>query len=316
MVLKIFQVLVFTCSVLFLESVSRKPLVLSVSDRPVYNESILADRRSLINQFIPLKEVENLIELIKSRESNYKEQYNGTFVYGCSQLLYGDSDYPENVTITPHRMKLFKSLLKLSGDVSRYVEWFFNTTVQLQSCVMNIRRAAGFSHYLVFKNSNISRWTHGIHADQCQLLWNEKDKLVCTNNDPHIRADRHYTAVLYLNEVAGGDFAFVDVPQNHSYRSLRSLADIPAPPSVKSVQRSERARSQRGLQTDQETAKAQAAMAARADEFYITRNGVFTVVPPTAGKLVVFSSGAENIHGVTEVLGDARYVIYLWYNRV
>lgn len=290
------------------------PLILSSISDKKYNDIILVNhQRVIIDQFISQMEVNNLVELLTSRQSIFRKQYNGTFVCECTELLY-DYSHVSNET-TPHQMKLLKSLLKVSGDVSNYIDTFFNTSVQLQTCVTNVRRSAGYSHRLHFKNSNISEWTHGIHSDQCRLMWNKKDTIVCDDGDPHIRTDRHYTAVLYLNEIDGGNLAFVDLPQNSSIRrTYRSLEDIPPPSNVETMEFMKKLKEnrRRGLGSDENNE----ILVPGNDEFYITREGIFTVVPPTAGKLAIFTSGAENIHGVTEVLGDARYVIYLWYNRV
>ena len=270
----------------------KHPLILtSISDKK-YNDSILvSQQRIVIDQFISRKEVNSLISLLLLRQSIFRMQYNGTFNCGCEQILYEDSP-TMNKSTTPHQMKLLKSLLKVTEEVSSYIDRFFNTSVQLQTCLTNVRRAVGYSNIQYFRNSNISRWTHGIHSDQCRLQW-AKDKIVCDHSDPHIRSDRHYTAVLYLNEIEGGDLAFVDTP---------------VPPNEEATEFAEQSKVniRRELEPDQTLY----------DDFYITREGVFTVIPPTAGKLAIFTSGAENIHGVTEVLGDDRYVIYLWYNRV
>jgi len=279
----------------------KHPLILnSISDKK-YNDTILVNQqRIVIDQFISRKEVKSLVDLLVLRQSIFRMQYNGTFNCGCDQILYEDSP-TMNKSTTPHQMKLFKSLLKVTEEVSNYIETFFNKSVQLQACLTNVRRAVGYSNIQYFRNSNISRWTHGIHSDQCRLQW-AKDKIVCDHSDPHIRSDRHYTAVLYLNEVEGGDLAFVDTP---------------APPNEEATESAEK--SKVNIRREMVSNKGKEVLGPGQvlyDDFYITREGIFTVVPPTAGKLAIFTSGAENIHGVTEVLGAARYVIYLWYNRV
>lgn len=319
---------------------TRKPLVLSKVDSSTsipgnamnqshFIENKISSQRNLITQFISDDQASKIIDVLKLKYPYFTEQYNGTFVYGCEQLLYG---YGESQTQPrmkqqqqeqqQHRMSrqlkiLIKNFLEVTRKISDYAESFFDTALQVESCVFNIRKTPGMPQYLPFARMNVSRWTHGVHVDQCQLDFAFTDRVECRESKL-FKANRHFTAVLYLHEVEGGNFAFVDLPRNHSFRSL---ADIPAPSNLEIKEAIQRARRRKILASSSSSDSIsnrrleESSDESQSGEYYLTREGIFTVVPPAPGKLVLFTSGAENMHGVTDLLSPVRYTLSLWFTR-
>ena len=201
------------------------------------------------------------------------------------------------------------------------MEMYVNKSLLLESVLLAVRQLPGERLRIPFyRYPNESIWTHGVHADQCHLNFGFSDRFECKRSK-HFKVNRHFTAVLYLNEVEGGNFAFVDIPHNHSYSSL---ADIPAPSNVYVSRRLEhqRSRSSQSLrQLRENTPSTQPTDITESghltgEEYYLTKFGIYTVVVPAVGQLSAFSSGAENIHGVTELLGGegaVRYSLNVWF---
>jgi len=308
----------------------KKPFVLSSSSSnhhqksKYYTENKISDRRNLVSQFISNEQANKLVEVLKLKESYFTEQFNGTFVYGCEQLVYGYGETTPTAVIprkdtqkqrmTRHTRKraLLKNFLEVSRQISDYAEIFFNTSLKVESCVFNIRKTPGLTQYLSFANGyNVStRWTHGVHVDQCQLDFTFTDRVECRKNE-QFKANRHFTAILYLHEVEGGNFAFVDLPRNHTYRSL---TDIPAPSNLLIKEAIERSRKRKLSQKEEEKETDLSPSTTNSSVYFLTQKGFIHSYITSRWKVGTIHKWSGKYSSELPIY-SVRHTLSLWFTR-
>jgi len=144
------------------------------------------------------------------------------------------------------------------------LQYFFKQKMYIDAAIVN--RRTWPQETWPFNNT---QYSHGIHADNCQILFDSK--LQFAGCRPTQLSDiRHYTAILYLNQVQGADLLFFDFPSGLVDDKGRQLA-------------------------------------------------IRTPVHPVPGKLVLFTSGPENIHAVTKMAegsAEQRFTFSCWYTNL
>lgn len=254
-------------------------------------------------------------------------------------------------------LKAMATMLKLIERIADYTDTAFGTSVVVDEASLFIRttneetKERGFQEFL---HINHTYWNHNAHCDACALEF-AVDGVDCRVSTVY-KSNLDFSAVLYLNEVEGGEFGFIELPQstakekrkgakyysspdrktNSNQRNLRSDGDgdsyirNEAPPGyVPTVLEPPMNRSLLGTvqKAVKNTVKSQSTKPvekrtrgnnAYYDTYVYKYARIRQYIAPSPGKLVIFSSGIENVHGVTEILGEGtkRYSLNMWLRKI
>lgn len=271
----------------------KKSLTLSSLDKSsvewVQNRS--SSIRAVVEHFISIDRVAMIVELLQQGDPYMIELRQGLHMNGVYSLLVQTMEFEErksNRKMTlqmSHNLKLYINMLEVIEMMILYTEAYFNVDLMIETASVNTLQLPFQQSIVRFGQFDTSLWSYGMHADQCGLTLG-KDSVTCVETSTKAR---EFTAILYLNESVGGDFVFIDIPRLGGHE--QTLSGVSAG-----------TRQRRNTQVD---------------DLLITREGMATHVSPSAGKLLVFSAGVENVHAVSALLSDhKRRTLSLWLTRV
>ena len=220
--------------------------------------------RGVVDNFMDLTtdQCESVAALMDSGYTHVQNPYTERSFFGMNLYQVNDSIRHAKEQAVPNleqinRLESSEALLqRLREGMLRIVREFFNEP----------ELWIDYTH-LTRRQHQSAPLNHGFHADNCRYEY--------ATGECHARFDnccawRSYSALLYLNEVRGGEFVF----EQPLGPGLNDLTAHPAPRSH--------------------------------------------LIPPTCGRVVFFSSGGENIHGVRQIDegGGNRYALAVWFTSV
>lgn len=226
-------------------------------------------KRTIIDRFLTAEEASTSQRYFQTVHGHMTKVEEGLLIAGQETFHYGmwrnSTSFWDMFTAT----KLGYTIVQ---RMHKFVNSLFKVKTTIESIVMNSRLLPGTIYPF-----NGSEYSHGIHVDNC--LYEYFGYRPCTLNK---NKNRHYTAIVYINECDGADLIFFDYEEG-----INDPRDcIANEPTCLN--------------------EASACCWGRANK---------TVIKPTAGKLVVFSSGPENVHGVSKLVRGPRYSLSLWFTR-
>ena len=253
------------------------------------------------------------------------------------------------------------TMLRIIERIAVYTESAFGSPVIVDEANFFIRttneetRIQGFQELLKI---NHTQWNHVPHCDSCSLD-NSPAGVGCQISTVY-KSNLDFSAILYMNEVEGGEFGFVELPKSTAKQRRKGAKYYSLPPSrvTTSTLGNDNNRRLRGQTIDEDVNGYSSYSFEKADQEdesslvldytpHVNRSLVEVVVSPqsvqksafqnpafyesflykhaqikqyiqpSAGKLVVFSSGIENVHVVTEIVGQTtkRYSLNLWIRK-
>lgn len=201
----------------------------------------------------------------------------------------------ETKHINTTRLGLIRNFVTIFDKIVQYVIDAFNQDLVTQTVGVSIRDGPWATIHQKYPGLNTTLWNQPPHVDQCYVEFTQTS-IRCRKNT---YLYRDYSVVLYLNEVEGGDFMFLDFPDTPIDESVIDQAQKPP------------------LNNQHRSLYASTSKEANYidfEELGIFKKGEYTVIPPRPGRLLVFQSGLRNIHAVTEIFNPSsrRYTFAMW----
>ena len=258
------------------------------------NGDLSLPHRLVRDKFIVQEDVDVLLDLVKAYEEEMKAEQGQKEAYWIEMVgrLQHETCRLEKIDpdqlsdIDRRKLNGLLTFRRVMNQIKSFGEHYYGTSFGFFQITFHRRTfkepRIEDEYYRDFQRFDQKMFTMMPHIDN-RLLTSGKDAVYASLNQknenaqdrPHIQ----YTAVLYLHPLDsnGGDLLFVDVPPDKVV--LRDVI-----PDVKECH-SQRLSSCEDLMHREATA---------------------TVVRPAAGKLVMFTSGYENIHGIGLIQGLMR----------
>ena len=236
------------------------------------------------------------------------------------------------------------TILRIIERVAVYTDKTFGTSIVVDEANLFIRSTdipTRFLGHQEFLQINHTHWNHNAHCDKCAIDV-AVDGLDCRVSTVY-KSNLDYSGVLYINEVEGGEFGFFELPKSTAKQRRNGAKYYSSPSEEWSIRNS---RKLRGDAIDSINASGQVTLAKRSlftitpksaqksnlvrqdvirstgknvyyDSYLYKNAQIRQYIAPSPGKLVIFSSGIENVHGVTEILGHGtkRYSLNLWLRK-
>lgn len=276
-------------------------------------------KRFILDDFISRSEASLIETVLIENESMLSDRIGSLRFMPLYPVMMGRFLDKVNQTF-PDRVRVLCKLLRVVIKMWDFTEDYFQVPMLIETANANMRRAPPEFKSMVSNLpngsiSNFNTWSHGLHADTCTIQANETH-VYCVNLQPdnsnQIVSHRQYSAILYLNSIAGGDFSFIDLPPEFDHRKLFSLE----PPSAEQLRSVHRRLQNANSPGQRKESSSPSSTDARVSELLNHRIGMYTIVPPSPGRMMAFTSGPENIHGVTELWEDRRrHALSLWLTR-
>lgn len=202
---------------------------------------------------------------------------SGGFLYGAESILKSGG-------LLEKFFKL-RAAIRIVGRVHRLINAHFNVSTSIETILVTNRVVPQELH-----DFNGTKWAHGVHVDNCEMNYLEYTFNRTCRLNPSTQA-RHFTAILYVNECLGANFHFIDYPPGFSLEQSMKM-----------------------FQECKNMMKASyRCFDAPGTCCYGHAN--HTIIVPSPGKLIIFSSGTENVHGVTPLISGPRYTVSMWFTR-
>ena len=275
----------------------------SVKDQVVYTDIDLP-HRIIRNQFVSPSVAGTLLDFILSHESEMRriQKKVGSFSFGVAPILKKlncdlkarkvEEETPEQI----QKREQITTFIDVIESIKSTAEKHFNMTlgyfqITLHKRIMEYSNMYPPFEVVPFHNIPFKKFILPPHVDNSAIY--SSDTTVYSVSNSALNSDFQYTqvtAVLYLHtmENEGGQFMFVNVPESQ-------LKRMEVSPNISFTCK------QRSL----------------GDCNVMHRDAFATIVEPDVGKLVLFTSGPENIHAVTEITGSAKRLnIILLFSRI
>lgn len=271
----------------------------------------ISRKRNMVDHFISSSDSNILEKYIESRKGTLSMTYPGNYARSVQDFHLNPS-----AVIEEDIFEETKLLLYTVFKATDYIESFFNSDLRYDNIAVSLRDLPGLVYQMnLQRTAKKQYWCHEFHSDYCSAGDEHSNgRIVCLKGSE--KKDRQYTAALYFNEIEGGEFAFIDVSPNKKVEGRK----LSSPTINQKVNiSSELQRHRRNLAAKQPKIKlAHPKNTVSPNTFqspYVQKYATTTLYPPKPGRLVMFSSGVENVHAVTEILSKnrSRNMINFWF---